>query len=128
MSTWSGVVEHDVAERWGAGEPAPEVRDLAPADDQMRRVQSSGFPAEEIALQLYDGVQVFLPRLRENALIDSVDVDLLRSLVDRTMSVQPALFGRDGSVTDAPEWAEVRQLASAALANIRRPPDEKSPT
>ena len=104
---------------------AVELLTVTP-DDQMRWVQSSGLPVEEIALQLYDGIQVFLPRLRENALIDSVDEDLLRSLVDRTMSAQPKLFARDGGVSDAPEWAEVRQLASAVLASLRRPSNEKS--
>ena len=98
---------------------------VATPAEQTEWAIRTGFPSEEIALQLYDAVSVFLARLRENALIDSRDEQALHDLVAYLGSVQVRLFEAGPGVTEAPEWARVRELAEATLDTLRRPAADK---
>lgn len=95
--------------------------------EQEAWAERRNVPAEEIALQFYDAVPLWFPRLRENGLIDGADERALADLNRYLENVQGNLFFDGPSVRDsAPEWETVRRLAARALASLRRPMSEKS--
>jgi hypothetical protein len=105
---------------------------LAAPREQNRWVDETNVPAEEMALQFYDTMPFWLNRLQECGLTDEADETALRELFEYVQGVQSQLFiDREHFVggwyvTDAPEWQRVRELATVALASLRRPNSEKS--
>lgn len=91
----------------------------ASAPEQERWARKNLFPAEELALHLYDSVPGWIARLREAGVLNEAGERCLRELRDYVESVQPCLFGDGPYVSSAPEWRNVRHLASEALALIR---------
>lgn len=99
---------------------------VASTEEQESWARRTGFPTEEIALQLYDSVPGWLDRLRQNRLIDSADERSIAELIDYMKATQTQLFKDGPFVTSAPEWQKVRELASIALQALRRPLSEKA--
>jgi len=97
----------------------------APAEEQDQWSKQTSFPAEEIALQIFDSVPHWFGRLREAGLIDSSDERAVARLSDYLHTEILKLF-HNGCVTGAPEWQHARELASTALKSLQRPPRAKS--
>ena len=98
----------------------------APAKLQEDWARRCHFPAEELALQYYDAVPAWFTHLRELSLIDDSDERVLTNLKTHLLASQTKLFEDGPHVTHAPEWHQVRDLASAALESLtRRPRSQK---
>jgi hypothetical protein len=99
-----------------------------PAELQRSWANDHNAPIDELVLQLLDAVPGWFARLRASGLIDDGDeLALLRLRVqfDAVMSGRENLFSDWQAVADAPEWQRTRDLASVALASIRRPSSQK---
>jgi hypothetical protein len=91
----------------------------ASPEEQEAWASRNRFPAEEIALQLYDVVPLWCRTLREGGMIDAGDEAALAGMNEYLQQVQGRLFLDGPTVTAAPEWAAVRRLASSALDRLR---------
>jgi hypothetical protein len=91
----------------------------APSHVQEDWARKSQFPAEELALRLYDSVPGWIPRLREAGVLSEAGARCLQNLRDYVESVQPGLFEDGPCVSSAPEWETVRRLATETLATVR---------
>jgi hypothetical protein len=80
-------------------------------------------PSEEIALQFYDSVPLWLQRLRESHLIEPHTESTLVELKAHLERHQTKLFDDGPFVRDSSEWKSARALASAALVDLKRAKD-----
>lgn len=91
---------------------------LASPQEQEAWARLERFPSEEMALQLYDVVPLWLPDLKSSQWIDDVTEASVLALVEKLKAKQVHLFCDGPEVTDAPEWKEVRSLAVTALHRL----------
>jgi hypothetical protein len=99
---------------------------LASPEEQEAWARAERVPAEEIALQYYDAVPLWLTGLRERGSIDSAGERALNRLNDYLLRVQAELFLDGPHIARAPEWELVRELAAVAFDTIRRPSSQKN--
>lgn len=98
----------------------------APAQQQEEWAVVHRMPSEEIALQFYDAVPMWLARLRDTGMIDTDDERALTALSQALTNCQERLFLDGPKVTNASEWFTIRELAMTALESLRRPLEEKA--
>lgn len=93
-----------------------------PPDEQRAWAAEHRVPTEEMALELYDVLFSFLPRLREHHLVDRDDEQALSQLEAAIERAQRRLFGEYADeITDAPEWETIKSFAAEAATLLRRP-------
>ena len=96
----------------------------APANEQIDWIEASNVPISELILQYGDVYPIFCSRLREDSLIDELDVGCLESLgaaiYDVEQSPRDDLISSLDSIREAPEWEAVRNSARRTLASLKR--------
>lgn len=90
---------------------------------QLCWCNDSGFPPEEMALQLYDAVPGWFDRLRLHGLMSADCERALEGLSRFVREVQPALFAGDDGLAGDQSWPRVRELAESAAALLRSDAD-----
>jgi hypothetical protein len=88
---------------------------------EARATTDGDFPIEELALQLEDAAQA-LPQFVKDALLSSTQERAVAVVTARLSAMRTANWGhlwRAAALDSASEWAEVRRLATAALAALQ---------
>jgi hypothetical protein len=86
-------------------------------------------PPDEMRLQYLDLIPSLLYLYREGRLIDDADeASLLRleSFLMQRPSDDVKPYSSWSGFAESTEWVRIRELATAALASLRRPPAEKA--
>lgn len=102
----------------------------SPADQQRAWAEERGVPIDEMMIQFLDAVPAWIPRLRDNHLVDDQDeLTLLRVRVqfDDSMRGRTHLFQHWSEVATSGAWERVRELAKAALDSLYRPRESGPP-
>jgi hypothetical protein len=102
------------------GQLRETVERLAAAPDQQAKwLETNGCSPDELALELGDEVPGWFPRLEAHGLLTEGAKGSLVALNERLGAIDPNsdAWRRDG-LANAPEWAEVRELAAESLRHL----------
>ena len=88
------------------------------------RVTTSVDCAVSSGTVMIDAIDVTLPNLDIEQALSDEQIAGLRELNQLLSESMPKLFGRDGGITDAPEWEPIRELAQRLLLTIERSASE----
>jgi hypothetical protein len=101
----------------------------APAGVQLARFPDFTMKADELALDFADALALVRHnRAREIGPDQAAALEAVDGHLDRTSSPASAHLWTEGAVRAAPEWAEVRRLAGAALQAFAWPVEPPPPS